>query len=612
MRILLHFLSCLLVIPSVLVAQSQVTYTTEQAHSHNDYEQTIPFWQAYYQQFGSVEADVFLRNDSLYVAHNEKDITPERTLYSLFLKPIATQVKKNNGSIYADPKRTLQLLVDLKTESKETMAALVRELRTYSKLLAPGGTVKVVVSGNVPKPEDFGLYPDFIYFDGRPGIAYSPDQLKRIGLISQAFSNYTKWNGKGVLVEQDYKAVTDVIKEIHGKEKKVRFWATPDNVNAWKILMGLGVDYVNTDKVTELGAYLRDRPNAEYTYDAPYAPYQPTYRNNDSKGKVKNVILLIGDGMGLAQIYAGMTANRGQLNLGKFLNIGFSKTNSADSYITDSAAGGTAMATGKKTRNRAIGVDTLGKPLANLPTLLKQRGIKSGIISAGSATDATPAAFYAHQPERDMHKEIAHDFLRNPVEIMIGGGYRLFEQEKITDSLKVKGYQVSGNWQELESLKAPFVMLDSKVTVSKLKGRQDFLVDAFRKTSQSLQSNKAGFFIMAEGAQIDYGGHANVVPYVVTEMVDFDKLVGEALRFADSNGETLVVVTADHETGGLTLLDGDLKKGYVDGRFSTNDHTSILVPVFAYGPHSLDFRGTYENTELFTKILEALKVGGKK
>ena len=207
-----------------------------------------------------------------------------------------------------------------------------------------------------------------------------------------------------------------------------------------------------------------------------------------------------------------------------------------------------------------------------------------------------------------MHKEIAHDFLKNPVDILIGGGYRLFEQEKITDSLKNKGYQVSGDWSELKGMRAPFVMLDSKVTVSKLRGRQDFLTEAFRKSYESLQTNKAGFFIMAEGAQIDYGGHANVVPYVVTEMVDFDRLVGEALRFADSNGETLVVVTADHETGGLTLLDGDLKKGYVDGRFSTNDHTSLLVPVFAYGPRSLDFRGTYENTEIFSKILEVLKV----
>lgn len=111
---------------------------------------------------------------------------------------------------------------------------------------------------------------------------------------------------------------------------------------------------------------------------------------------------------------------------------------------------------------------------------------------------------------------------------------------------------------------------------------------------------------MAEGAQIDYGGHANDVRYVVQEMLDFDQAVGDAIRFADSNGETLVVVTADHETGGLSLLDGDLKRGYVDGSFSTNDHSGIMVPVFAYGPHSLDFRGIYENTQIQHKIMTIL------
>ena len=110
---------------------------------------------------------------------------------------------------------------------------------------------------------------------------------------------------------------------------------------------------------------------------------------------------------------------------------------------------------------------------------------------------------------------------------------------------------------------------------------------------------------MTEGAQVDYGGHANDLPYVAMEVLDFDKTVGEALRFADQDGETLVIVTADHETGGLTLLDGNYPKGYVGGQFSTNDHTAIPVPVFAYGPRSGLFRGVYENTAIFNKILQA-------
>jgi alkaline phosphatase len=311
--------------------------------------------------------------------------------------------------------------------------------------------------------------------------------------------------------------------------------------------------------------------------------------------------------MGLAQIYAGLTANRGDLNLAKLLNIGFSKTSAADTYITDSAAGGTAMATGQKTNNRAIGVDSTGKALPAIPTLIKKWNMVSGLISAGAITDATPAAFYAHQPDRMFEREIAADFLRNPVQILIGGGSRYFREEKVLDTLQRNGYQVGTQFSQLESLKPPFVLLDDQSVVAISKGRPDFLTKSLQKTMHDLQKTKAGFFVMAEGAQIDYGGHANDVRYVVQEMLDFDRAIGEAIRFADSNGETLVVITADHETGGLSLLDGNLSRGYVDGNFSTNDHSGVMVPVFAYGPHSLDFRGVYENTEIQRKIMTILR-----
>ena len=116
---------------------------------------------------------------------------------------------------------------------------------------------------------------------------------------------------------------------------------------------------------------------------------------------------------------------------------------------------------------------------------------------------------------------------------------------------------------------------------------------------------------MAEGAQIDYGGHQNSMGYIVQEMIDFDLAIGEAMRFADSNGETLVIVTADHETGGLSLLDGNISKGYVDGSFSTPDHSAVMVPVFAYGPHSQDFRGVYQNTAIFEKIMQIFQLYNK-
>jgi alkaline phosphatase len=588
-------------------AQNPKTYTTSNAHSHNDYEQKIPFYSAYYQHFGSVEADVILRSDTLFVAHQESDMHGDRTLESLYLEPLAAMIKKNNGQLFKEDKQSIQLLIDLKTPSAQTMPVLVKALQRYESILAPKGPVKVVLSGNTPSPEDFEKFPAFVYYDGRPEVNYTPAQLERIGLISQSFYKYTRWNGKGVLIEKDKKAIETVINQVHRQGKKIRFWATPDQINTWKVLMNLGIDFINTDHVEELGAYLRNRPHAEYVSKEQYTPYQPTYRNNDSRTEVKNVILLIGDGMGLTQIYSGITANRGELNLTKMLNIGFSKTSASDSYITDSAAGATAMATGKKTRNRAIGVDSNFVPLPNLPDQLKKFGVQSGLISAGSITDATPAAFYAHQRYRDFEDEIAHDYLRSSVQILIGGGAERFTKGKVADSLRLKGVQFSEKWGDLKGLKAPFVLLDNSKIVSVEKGRGEFLIPALQKTHQSLTQNKAPSFIMAEGAQIDYGGHANIVSYVVTEMLDFDKLVGEAMRLADADGQTLVIVTADHETGGLTLLDGNIKQGYVDGHFSTNDHTAVMVPVFAYGPHSLDFRGVYENTEIYSRILNVFK-----
>jgi len=132
------------------------------------------------------------------------------------------------------------------------------------------------------------------------------------------------------------------------------------------------------------------------------------------------------------------------------------------------------------------------------------------------------------------------------------------------------------------------------------------LVQSLKKTIELLSANKKVFFIMAEGAQIDYGGHANDLPSVVTELHDFDKAVAAALQFADEGGQTLVLVTADHETGGLTLLEASAEKGHIQGEFSTNDHTNIMVPMYAYGPGSSAFRGTYPNTATFHKILKVL------
>lgn len=241
-------------------AQTIAAYTTSHAHSHNDYEQKRAFWEAYEQQFGSIEADLFLVDDSLYAAHTATAIDKDRTFTKLYLQPILAQTGKNNGGIYAQKNLPLQLLIDLKTPAEETLAALVKILEPHQHLLAPKGSVKIVVSGNTPSPDKFTQYPAFIFFDGRPEIAYTAPQLERIGLVSQAFQKYSKWDGEGEIAEKDKKAVLKVVKQVHDQGKKIRFWATPDNINAWKTMMSFGVDFLNTDKVVQMGDYLRTAP----------------------------------------------------------------------------------------------------------------------------------------------------------------------------------------------------------------------------------------------------------------------------------------------------------------------------------------------------------------
>ncbi|HEU0126218.1 MAG TPA: alkaline phosphatase, partial [Flavobacterium sp.] len=305
------------------------------------------------------------------------------------------------------------------------------------------------------------------------------------------------------------------------------------------------------------------------------------------------------------------TANKGQLSLFNIPTQGLSITKASNSYITDSAAGATAMATGHKTNNRFISVDEKGKPLASISEQLAKKNFKTAIISAGDITDATPAAFYAHQSDRSYSEPIANDFLSNPSDILIGGGQKEFIARKdgkdLSKVLIQKGYTFSDKFASLDTIKNnKFVVLEDAAVVSMKNGRGDFLAKSFAKATNTFVKTKNPFFIMAEGAQIDYGGHQTNVEYVVREMLDFDKLVGQAVEFVDKNPETLLIVTADHETGGLSLIDGSIEKGYVHGSFSTNDHTSIPVPVFAYGPGAEKFMGFYQNTAIYDKIMEAL------
>ncbi len=601
---------------SIQSVSAQQKLTANAGHSHNDYKQQIPLLAAYYAGMGSIEADVFYRNGELYVAHESSEIKPGKTLKKLYIEPLIAFFKENGNRPYADPSQKLQLVIDIKENYEQVLSNLLENLKGYEAVFDQQknpSAIKIVISGNIPPVEKFNHYPQFIYFDGRPEKDYSPEQLKRIGMISQSIAHYSVWNGKGTPTPPDLEKMKTVIDKAHKMGKPFRFWATKDSPNSWKELAHMGVDWINTDQPTALKNFYLNNAKVEYSNPKSYSPYIPNYKSDGATTNIKNVILLIGDGMGLAQIQAGLSANFGQSNIINMQHIGFSRTEASNSDFTDSAAGGTAIATGHKTNNRYIGVDENGKLIASIPDTLASHGIKSGIISSGDITDATPAAFYAHQMDRTMSQEIAADFLHSHVDILVGSHQESFlknKDGKLMQKLNEKGYQLQTTLSDFEKATSgkQLVLLADSATRKVLDGRGDMLKTSLLKTIQLLSKNKHGFFIMAEGAQIDYGGHANDLSYVVTEQHDFDRLVGEALKFADQDGETLVIVTADHETGGLSLLDANYRKGSVRGNFSSDDHTNIMVPVFAYGPGSQHFIGVYNNTEIFKKILKAYRL----
>lgn len=341
-------------------------------------------------------------------------------------------------------------------------------------------------------------------------------------------------------------------------------------------------------------------------------PYEVKSFSSEFKAqKPKNIIFMIGDGMGVSQVFAGLTANGGHLFLENFKHVGFATTHSANNYITDSGAGGTALSTGHKTRNGAIGVDVKDEPQQTILQKAEKKGLATGLVSTSAITHATPASFIAHRPSRNSYEEIAEDFLKTDIDVFIGGGYIHFTQRKdgrnLTNELKNKGYTVLRHMDEVGKFSSgKLAGLVGSEHLERYPSRGDMLPKATNKAIELLSANQKGFFLMVEGSQIDWGGHQNNTIYIVEEMLDFDRSIAKALEFAEKNGETLIVITADHETGGFSVNGGDYSTGAVKGGFTTGGHTAVMVPVFAFGPGADQFTGIMDNTDIPKKMMELL------
>ena len=361
-----------------------------------------------------------------------------------------------------------------------------------------------------------------------------------------------------------------------------------------------------------------------YPYDVvtvPDADNVVTVPDADDIARARNIILMIGDGMGLEHISCALVLNHGKLNMTSMPVTGLSLTTSSDNLITDSAAGGTALASGQKTANGHVGVTPDGLPLESLIEKASASGRLTGVVTTCRLNDATPAAFCCHEPDRDDAESIVADYLDCGVDYIAGGGLRYWRDRSdgrdIISEMAARGYEVALSPEALaaaDRLPVLGLLADLELPVALKRGDlyRDMVSHGLSLLSSSSSSSSAssaassavsessasGFVMVLEGSCIDDWSHAGRLDLAMEELLDFDRTVGDVLEWAAADGHTLVVVTADHATGALTLRGGDLNEGRIEAVFGSDSHNGIAVPYFVYGPGSDRFGGVMENSAL--------------
>lgn len=340
-----------------------------------------------------------------------------------------------------------------------------------------------------------------------------------------------------------------------------------------------------------------------------------------SSPRVKNVILMVGDGMGLSQVSALMISGGYEpVNMERASVGGFVKTNSANNRVTDSAASGTAYATGEKTNNGHLGVLPDGTPVESILEKAERKGLATGLVVTTIIQHATPGAFYGHNRDRNDYRGISLQLLDSGIDVAIGGGRRYLTDRRdgrdLVGELEKRGYLMADSLEMLDGVGSGEVMALYPEGLPLVKDGRDpeYLPKATAKALEILTADTpragGGFFLMVEGSYIDSAGHSNDGEALLGEMRDFDQAVGVAFDYADSHPGTLVIVLADHETGGLSIPAGRedflLPDSGVSFKWSTGGHTGTMVPMFAYGAHADYFGGVLDNTEVNHKMIELL------
>lgn len=354
--------------------------------------------------------------------------------------------------------------------------------------------------------------------------------------------------------------------------------------------------------------------------------------SNINDEKVKNVIFCIGDGMGLSQTAFTRIQELGPdgiLNMETMPVVGITRTHSLDSLATDSPAAGTALATGVKTDNGMIGMTPDGTKYQTILEAARDAGLRTGLAVNVQITDSTPAAFGgAHVKSKCEEAEIAEQLLANKFNVLLGSRKEFFipktthgskrkDNRNLIAEAKEAGYEYVETTEQLESATKPYLLglFEHKLLTSEQPVPS--LAEMTRKAIQILTTNNgdssaesAGFLLLVEGHQIDWACHQNDADKLVRQTLLFDEAVKVALDFAEADGQTLVVVTADHETGGLTIRTKTYggKAQALYPAWSHDNHTGTPVPIYAYGPGANIFAGVYDNTAVPKKFAELLGI----
>jgi alkaline phosphatase len=352
---------------------------------------------------------------------------------------------------------------------------------------------------------------------------------------------------------------------------------------------------------------------------------------NPNDERVKNIIFCIGDGMGLSQTALTRICELGpdgMLNMERMPVVGIMRTHSLDSLVTDSPAAGTALATGVKTDTGMIGMAPDGVKYKTILEAARDAGLRTGIAVNVQITDATPAAFGSHVKSRYEEAAIAEQMLANKFNVLLGsrkeffipkkahGGRREDDRNLIAEA-KEMGYEYVETAEQLKSAKKPYLLGLFQHDLLTSEHPEPSLAEMTKKAIQILAANyedssaeNHGFFLMVEGHQIDWACHLNDADKMIRQTLLFDEAVKVSLDFASADGQTLVVVTADHETGGLTIKTKSYgaKAKATYPAWSHDGHTGAPVAVYAYGPQALIFAGVYDNTEVPRKFAKLLGI----